>query len=123
MLEVLPESQLCDIQRCQIVIAEGVFSICGDVALANPACVPARTALFKQYLHMAHASRTSGKPAAQAAKTRKALWHLKHALVKMDPVHANWHRHAFAQLYGDDPSDSAPPGGSPTMTAPSDSGI
>lgn len=122
VLTVLPESQKSDIHRCQIVIAEGVFSICGDVSVAKPACVPARAALFKQYLHMEHASRAGGRPTDQAAKIKNSLRCLKNALVKMDPIHANWHRHAFAQLYGDDPSDSAPGSIPSATTAPLGSG-
>lgn len=117
VLPILPESQTTEVKTSLSSIAKEAFSICGDVCCVKQACVPARAALYKQYLHMARASKASGKPpeksgtpSEKAAKLEHALRHLKNSLCKMDPMHGNWYRYEYRLLYGEDtmPDESGP---------------
>jgi hypothetical protein len=129
VLSVLPESQKSDIVESLKMIASEVLSICAEVCDMKPACVPARTALFKQYVHMAHAGKVreedKGVKYAQAGEIEDALKKLKAALVQMDPIHSNWYEHVVHELYGyaeGHSSDAEPSASAPTRSEPSGAG-
>jgi hypothetical protein len=118
VLDVLPESLTNDIKESLVMINREVFAVCFAVCEDKPPCVPARSALFKQYIHMAYAAKDNRERMAdQAAKCERALKGLRGALVQMDPIRRNWYNYEVRALYGQDSvgpeEDEIPLGGPP----------
>lgn len=91
------------------VLSSGAFQAAVDAATVNPACVPARAALFKLYLATAAPTEAeSGTALARVLvllasprdveQAQVAVQAMADALAAMDPIHSGWYAAAAARV-------------------------
>lgn len=105
----LSERQEADIVEALQLVSTGAFPAALDAACADPACVPARAALFKLYLAAAALPEAPGGTALARVsilvasrrdreQASAAVHAMVDALASMDPIHAGWYHAAAARV-------------------------
>lgn len=91
------------------VLSRRAFQTAVEAATANPACVPARAALFKLYLAVAAPPEAECGTALSRVlvllasahdveEARAAVQVMADALAAMDPIHSGWYAAAAARV-------------------------